>query len=602
MKDHILMSKVVATATENTWAQAYSTLQVYTVLSLERNGEGEALAKMGKEVIERLTREFFALEDKTLATIKLAVENTISAISPDITYSIVLSTIVKNALYIVTAGKAVVLVKRVGKIGTVATGEKDRVISYSGLLQKDDIIFLATHNFLKKVPRHVLHSIMGNIVPSEIAENIAPLIHEGAHGTEAAIILEYRVPGEPIEKDEIPEEEEEIRYEPSFLQKFFYKFRYLKELIHPLIRKIFPSITLPSRTVSRRKLLLFVGVITLSCVFVVSIFLEKKHDAQKRVEEQVEETLAPIRKKVEEADALSTLNKSLAINTLVSTKETLTAGLSSFEKNKEAKKRIEDYIQTIESKLKGLGGESTVKNERVIFPEPVVAVTYKAGTLFAVDTAGTVFILESSGSLTKTIKTNATRARSLTSDDTFVYLLSENGVFRANTSTEKSTSIVSLSDSSAASIDTFLGNIYLLNSTTNSIEKYSSPSFQKSSYLAGGGKLPSTPVSMSIDASIWVTDANGTLKKYTKGKVEEFLLKGTHTTFGKKSHIYTTDELTNVYILDPGGKIIVVFSKTGEQTGLIEWTELQNAASFAVDEKNKKMFVIINSKLYSFDF
>ena len=64
MDQDVLLSKIVANASESCWAQAYATRNLYIVLGLET--EREAIAQYGKTLLEKLVREFFALGEKNL--------------------------------------------------------------------------------------------------------------------------------------------------------------------------------------------------------------------------------------------------------------------------------------------------------------------------------------------------------------------------------------------------------------------------------------------------------------------------------------------------------------------------------------------------------
>src|SRR3989344_8447256 len=99
MDQDVLLSKIVANASESCWAQAYATRKLYIVLGLET--EREAIAQYGKTLLEKLVREFFALGEKNLATLKQAVSHTLNDVGDDYIYSGVLSCLVKNVLYIV---------------------------------------------------------------------------------------------------------------------------------------------------------------------------------------------------------------------------------------------------------------------------------------------------------------------------------------------------------------------------------------------------------------------------------------------------------------------------------------------------------------------
>ena len=102
MDANILLSKIVANPTDTTWAQVYSTLNLYVVMSIKSEEKSESLVTDGKELLERIQREYFSLDTKDLKSIKESIEKAVEPIK-DKNVSIVLATINENVLYIVTA-------------------------------------------------------------------------------------------------------------------------------------------------------------------------------------------------------------------------------------------------------------------------------------------------------------------------------------------------------------------------------------------------------------------------------------------------------------------------------------------------------------------
>ena len=67
MDHNLSFSKIVATPTLNAWSQAYNAGKLFAVLSLEKTKDPsgiESLNMLGRDLLERLEQEFFAIEDK----------------------------------------------------------------------------------------------------------------------------------------------------------------------------------------------------------------------------------------------------------------------------------------------------------------------------------------------------------------------------------------------------------------------------------------------------------------------------------------------------------------------------------------------------------
>src|SRR3989344_586519 len=220
MNQDILLSKIVPNTTDTTWSQAYTTLNVYMTLSIENETSKTPITSYGKELLEKLQREFFALDDKSLEHIKKAVSNAVKTIEPEYKYSILIGAIVSDILYIVIASVGTVIVKRDGKAGTIATGEENEIIGFSGRLSHDDIVVFETGDFAKKMPIATLQEYLSSSDVSQIAENITPLVHDESKGTEAAILLQFKdiSKKQNILTDETLQESEEVEENKEPLQ------------------------------------------------------------------------------------------------------------------------------------------------------------------------------------------------------------------------------------------------------------------------------------------------------------------------------------------------------------------------------------------------
>jgi hypothetical protein len=169
MNPQFLIAKLAANASESAWSQAYSTLNFYVVVSVTSQKESDkTLAQSGKELLERLQREYFSLDEKSLESIKKAVENTIASVDKEVAYSLILVTNNAETLYIITAGLGSVAIKRDDKLGIIAQGKESTVLSFSGPLKNQDIIVVQTADFVKKVPPATLAASLDSLNVTDI--------------------------------------------------------------------------------------------------------------------------------------------------------------------------------------------------------------------------------------------------------------------------------------------------------------------------------------------------------------------------------------------------------------------------------------------------
>lgn len=617
MNDHnILLSKIITNATDTTWSQAYTTLNFYITLSIEFTGERneenaekekEPIAVFGKEILERIQREFFALDEKTLESVKKAVETVTESIPKDCDYSIVLATIVKDMLYIVIGSGGHVIIKRNDKIGTIAQGENGKVTAFSGLLQSDDVVILETKNFAEKIPLEKISTLLDNGNVSEISENLAPLIHDSSNGTEAAIVLQYASgthTEEEKEKVAIPEakqgesssEEEETLENEEVVVSPISGDNKTERRQNEFLK----------RFAGKRKAII-IGIVILVLILAVSIFFENnRREASKRAALFTQQ-VTPLEKKYDEAATLTGLNKALGLDSLSSIKSDLTK--ISFPKGTSEEMKTKEFYDKVVKKIAEFEAASSLTNEKVFFDpsnediKSVGVITRKGGALAAINSdTGVAALIDASGKVTQTLKNTIKGSKSISADTTTVYVLSDDGILTVDKkSAKKTVAVADLISSNIAGIDTFFGNIYALNKKNGTVDKYASGSNTKTAYFTDSSITLTNPTSFSIDSSIWIVEDGGKIRKFTKGKEDSFNISGLSKPLGTEAIIYTDQDYSSVYILDPKNNRLLEIAKTGEVKNQYGSKEFANVSSFAVDETGKKVYFVLSGKISSFD-
>ena len=278
-----------------------------SIMSDESSGN---IVNSGKELFEKLQREYFSLDEKSLENIKKSVENAIESAEKK-SISIVLATINKDILYLVIADGGLVVLKRGDKIGKIAQGEEGKTVAFSGKLASDDIVILETSDFSKKVPIKKLSGILDNLEVSDISESLAPIIHDNPIGTEAAVVLQYK------KVDEDPQAATDSRAAVDQQIAGARKEPIQQEQKENLINKIkglflFFSNKLPVGSFGRNKLTLL-AIVVLAIILFVSIIFETRRQENARNETLLAEIMQESQPKYDEALALIDLNKGLAL-------------------------------------------------------------------------------------------------------------------------------------------------------------------------------------------------------------------------------------------------------------------------------------------------
>lgn len=104
---------------------------------------------------------------------------------------------------------------------------------------------------------------------------------------------------------------------------------------------------------------------------------------------------------------------------------------------------------------------------------------------------------------------------------------------------------------------------------------------------------------MTIDGNIYIA-SGGTILKYNSGAKQEFNL-GV-SSLSDNTKIYTQSEFTNLYVLDPGNKRILILDKTGVVVQTLTSGQFNDLKDFSVDEAGKTIYVLNNNQLLKVSF
>ena len=104
---------------------------------------------------------------------------------------------------------------------------------------------------------------------------------------------------------------------------------------------------------------------------------------------------------------------------------------------------------------------------------------------------------------------------------------------------------------------------------------------------------------MTIDGNIYIA-ANGTILKYNAGAKQEFNVGVSNLPDNTK--IYTENGFTNLYVLDPAGKRILVMNKEGGVLQTLTSSQFNDLKDLYVDEKAKAIYVLNNNQLLKVSF
>lgn len=625
MNQDILLSKIVPNSTETAWAQAYTTLNVYITLSIEKIDGKIPVTTYGKELLEKLQREFFALDEKTLDNIKKAVGNVSSTIEDGYNYSILVGAIVGDILYIVIASEGQVIIKRGDRIGTIATGVENELHGFSGKLKHDDVIIIETGGFAKKIPLDSIGEHLNASDVLQIAENITPIIHGESKGDEGAIILQFKdltgIPQSDQEDFDIkasePEAEsteQETDYsrenlwtkespENNKIEELADEVEY-EDHIQESNRKRLPSISLPSIpsiNFASKKVIVIGIVVLLVALLVGGIFMQiKGADDAKRAGEFAK-IYDPAKQRFDEGTNLEGLNKTLALEELNAALKLVNDALPQYPEGTIEHTKLTDLKTQIETKISELGGGGSAKNVKEFVKvggeiKSITAITAKGGPLLILDKTGKqVVSIADDGSVDDTYDIDS-EADYISADDRYIYAKGQTAISidRGNGNVKEVADEVE-----GTSFDIFGSNFYTLNG--DDVLKYVAPAYQGVSYFTEDVSFKSKASDIAISGPIYVLEDNGSIQRFTRGKKEDFEVEGLTAPIGAGSRIYAEPDLENIYVLDVKNQRVVVLDDEGGFITQYEGSFIKNSSGFAIDEENKIGYVLQNNIVYSFD-
>jgi hypothetical protein len=596
-ESNLTFAKIVANPNAYSWSQVYSAGKLFAVLSLEtqeETHEKDYLNVLGKEILDTLEQEFFTLEAKDLESIKQAVLTTSGKIPQEISCSFTIGSIVNNILYVYILGNGRVSLKRQEKLGNlleVRDQKPDSLKVASGFLEDGDMIVLQTKQFADVISIGTLTEFMDDLPPAEVAENLAPLVHEKEEAGAAAIIIRYKAAlvmsqaseseaeettiAQAQEQENETEAKTEIQESPFYAPSVTNNLNFLskfKQIISPLLSKA----TLPSNLTGNlnhsKKVILTIVVIIL-IVFVGSVAFALNKQQNEKTQAAFQSIYPQAQKKYADGQSLIGLNQNLARDSFSQAQQILENGKGKLPKNSKEEKQILDLLAQVNSALNATSGVTNSQASLVdnSSSSMLLAETKNSGLYF-------------------------------TEDDSHIYGLTSDQVYSLNLDgSSKKTLIKNSGDwQKAGGLSTYFGNIYVLDSKQNQILKFvqTDSGFSKTNYFSSTSPDLSKAVSMAIDSSIYVLSSDGTVAKYTKGNAENFSLTGIDKPLVNPTGIFTNAGVDNIYILDNGNSRVVVFDKTGSYKAQYQADVIKSAKDFEVLEKDKKIYVLSGGKVY----
>jgi hypothetical protein len=108
-------------------------------------------------------------------------------------------------------------------------------------------------------------------------------------------------------------------------------------------------------------------------------------------------------------------------------------------------------------------------------------------------------------------------------------------------------------------------------------------------------------ISMGIDGNLYLLQNNGNILKFSKGKKVEFNQEAITPAATSPGKIIASPDMDSIYISDPSTKRIITYDKNGKLLAQYRLNGLDELKDFSINEKNKTVYVLSGTKIFSFE-
>ena len=614
--------KIASPSNEFHFGTVFAENGLFVLLEVEGSEKNPAHLS-GKEILDTILTKYTNYQEQDLSTI--------SGIFDSVAEKLFIRTIIIGIqqgahISLGSKGSGEVKIHRGGKIGTLISGEG----LLSGEIHPNDQLLFYSDTFSQFVSREDKETLLSYENLDKHVSRIGGYLNEKPELQGAAALVLSILSGGSKKKfsHRLRQLREALRFlSGQALRSSGQALRFLsgqalrssgqagKNRLFHILQKSKEMIGGGGEEADKKKILLIISGI-LVILLIGSIFFNVRSTRKTKQEKQLAESLNLVSHQYEEAASLIELNPVRARSLLSDSKLTLSPLLAQTSKNSNEYTQINEWLAKIAEQevaaykiykltsvplffdisLVKSGGEGEIiasykEKKAILDTKNQVVYTLYTDSKQAVLLAGS-----------ETVKD----AKSVSIHGNTVYLITSDGVVGIDTTTKSAKVVIQPDEKwgSIVSLSVFGGNIYLLDRTKHTVWKYIATDFgfsMRTTYLNPGVQVNfADSKKLIIDGSVWVLMGNDLLK-FTRGLGDEFAFKGFSDTISHIKTISTSEGEKNLYLLDPNLSRIIVFDKDGQYQAQYQWDELKNAQDIVASEAEKKIFVLVGSKIYAID-
>jgi len=183
-----------------------------------------------------------------------------------------------------------------------------------------------------------------------------------------------------------------------------------------------------------------------------------------------------------------------------------------------------------------------------------------------------------------------------------IYTVNSDGVFGLSGTVKK---LLDESFRDNVLIAAFGSNLYSIDKNSSRILRYAADAEgfgPGKDWLASEVRTNLADVKLvMIDGSVWILHTDGKINRFSQGKEVGFNLSTEYVGNLAANSLFTSEDTDSLYVLDKDHGKIYVFAKDGTYLAQYVSDGLRNAVQIIVSEKEKKMILLNENKLFSID-
>src|SRR3990172_7037430 len=536
--------------------------ELYVVLSVGDSEKGIENTILGRELLGKIYKDYFEGSDSPYISLKNAISGVLEDFTENIRdIEIVAMVQVENVAYLATVrGAGVVLIRDKNIIPILKTGAKD--------LENQ------TANLNQKVGESSENVVMNSL-------------------------------GLETNKASADKTEQDFGHNKNWIDN-------LKNKITPLFKKV------PERKFyvganqeslkdkNKRKTFASAGFIILF-LLVLSIFFGIRQKKLNDYKSRYQAELAGAVHQLDEAEEIYSLNPVRSRELFAESKAIVAKLLSENIKDPQLT-QLADRLNESQGKILG---EYKLDTELYV-DLTLLSNGFKSDDIILSD--GKLFILDKNARKVVSIALDTKRSE-VVAGPSAINKVDDIGVYAGRIFISNSDGIFELKDRLVKVVDKdwtgdvmiypYAGNMYLLEEDTSMIWRFagSSEGFgSRKNWLASEVVIDlNNSRSFIIDGSIWILCKNASILKFSLGNKQDFKSEGVYPEIKNPKTLFTDDQSEHLYILDPENSRVVVIDKEGKYKAQYISAETKSTTSIVVSEKEKKLILLAQEKLYSIE-